>query len=196
MLVPTLNTAPVEKPISVDDVKAASVIEFTDDDDLIQALIDAAVDHVDGYAGILGRALINQTWDQSFACLPEPMRLPLAPVSSIAEIKYFDTDNAEQTLDAATYSLFTDALGPHIIRAPNATWPSTYSRVDAVTVSFVTGYGANAAAVPASIRRALLLMVGDLYAFRETVITGTIATKVQTSATVNALLSNHRRVVP
>jgi uncharacterized phiE125 gp8 family phage protein len=55
-------------------------------------------------------------------------------------------------------------------------WPSTRGHVNDVWVDFVAGYG-SAADVPAKIRAAILLKVGDMYAHREETLThGTGAT--------------------
>jgi uncharacterized phiE125 gp8 family phage protein len=47
-------------------------------------------------------------------------------------------------------------------------WPATRAIVDAVAVEFTCGYGAPDD-VPEPVRRAVLLLVGTLYANRETV---------------------------
>ena len=59
--------------------------------------------------------------------------------------------------------------------------PAARSVADAVAVEFRCGYG-NPDAVPDSVKRAVLLIVGTLYANRETVVTGTIATELPQSA--------------
>lgn len=59
----SLVTPPVDTPLILDDVKAHLRVLSTDEDTLIQALMDTAFDMLDGRDGILGRALITQTWD-------------------------------------------------------------------------------------------------------------------------------------
>lgn len=192
MLAPVLVTAPTDTPISLDEAIDHLKAGGLGDDAFIEGCIDAAVSHLDGWSGILGRALFTQTWRQDFGGFSDKLRLPLTPVASITHVKYYDGDNALQTLSSSVYQLFNDALGPYVGLAPDQEWPTTYDRPEAVDVTFVCGTAA--ALVPASIRAALLLMVGDLYAHRETLQVGSVSSALQTSVTVDALLAPHRRL--
>lgn len=64
-----------------------------------------------------------------------------------------------------------------IAPAYGTSWPSTRPQREAVQVVYVAGYGA-ASDVPANVRQAILLQVGHMYANREAVVTGTIATTI------------------
>lgn len=165
MLSPVRVSPPAETPVSLAEAKAHLRVTSSDDDALIGALIQAATDWLDGWCGILGRALVTQTWRVDLCAFPACrwLRLPLGPVQSITSVVYSDAADDEQTLDAASYSLHVEASGPVILFSRDAVWPSTYRRPDAVRVTLVAGYG-DAADVPAPIKTAILLMVGDLYA--------------------------------
>ena len=174
------------------EVKRQLRIDTADDDALVTSLIGAAVSYLDGWAGILGRALVTQTWAQSFSCFSGAgiMRLPLAPVQSIASITYRDSDDVEQVLAGSDYLLLADDLGDYVARPRDVSWPSTYSRADAVTIAFLAGYG-DADAVPAAIKHAALLMIGVWYETRESVVIGQSAVDVPYGA--NVLLAPFRR---
>jgi uncharacterized phiE125 gp8 family phage protein len=167
MLAPVRTVAPTEDPITLAEAKAHVRVDHNDDDSLITALIAAATNHLDGYTGILGRALITQTWRQDFAAFAPKIRLALRPVASVASVTYFDGDNTSQTLSASIYGLFEDGAGPYIALDPDQTWPGSYRRVDGVSVTYVAGEAA--AAVPKGIKQAILLLVGHWYANREAV---------------------------
>lgn len=63
--------------------------------------------------------------------------LKMCPVVAITSIAYYDVDNAAQTY--STYNLFTDDE-PGVVRQSLGTfWPNTYSRGDAVTITFWAG---------------------------------------------------------
>jgi uncharacterized phiE125 gp8 family phage protein len=64
--VPFLVTAPTVAPVSLLDMK--DHLRVTDDaqDAVILALIGAAVGHLDGFSGVLGRAIMPQTWAQEW----------------------------------------------------------------------------------------------------------------------------------
>lgn len=198
LLAPVLVSAPAVSIVTVDEAKQHARIDSDIEDSLIEAKIAAVVGYLDGWSGILGRCLINQTWRIDRPAFPacDWIRLPLAPVSSVSSVTYYDTSDASQTLATSAYSgPFPDAIGPYLRLKWGQTWPSTYERDDAVSVTFVAGYGAAASAVPAAIKAAALLMVGDLQEFRETAVMGVSSSDVRMSPTVDALLRPYRRVV-
>jgi uncharacterized phiE125 gp8 family phage protein len=87
--------------------------------------------------------------------------VPLPTLQSVTSVKYYDPDGVQQTMDPAGYI----ASGQQIV--PVDAWPDyDTTRPGAVTVRFTAGYG-NATAVPAAIKAAILLYIGDLYANRE-----------------------------
>ena len=171
-LKPVRSVAPSTTPITVAEAKTHLRVDHTDEDTHIGILVDAATAHVDGYSGILGRALVTQTWTQDFEEWPcERLRLPLAPISAISSITYYDANNASQTLSSSYYSLIEDDLSPAAVWGSTVTLPNLYDREDAIRVTFVAGYGA-ASAVPAAIKAAMFLIVADLYENREPVVVG------------------------
>lgn len=179
-------TPPAVTPVSLVEAKAHLRVDHSDDDALITALIEAATGHLDGWTGILGRALINQTWRVDVPAWGYPLRLPLGPVQSVTSVAYWDVNNTDAVFAAERYSLHTDALGAAIHLNSGSSWPSVYSRQDAIRVTFVAGYGLAAADVPAPIRQAILLLVGHWYANREAVVSGNFE---QLPLAVNALLT-------
>ncbi len=187
---PVRTVAPEVAPVSLAEAKTHLRVDFTDDDTLIGALIDAATAHIDGYTGILARALVTQTWQQDFCDWPgdRVLRLPLAPVASVSSVKYFDSANTEITVaETGNYALLEDARGPYIKFTSDFAAPALFDeRDDRIGVTFVAGYG-GAAEVPAAIRAAVLLIVGDLYKNRD-------AGEVAPNAAATALLTPYRRV--
>lgn len=185
-----LITPPTAEPVSLVEAKRHLRVEHSDDDDYIAMLVTAARQTIDGRDGWLGRALMPQTWEYVFDAFPAgEIRLPFTPIQSIAGIFYDDTDGLEQTVDPAGYYLDNASYIPWVMSS--AGWPtSTLSAVNAVRVRFVAGYE-NAAAVPAPIRHAILLMVGHWYMNREAVTVSTADPKVLPMA-VDALLTPYR----
>jgi len=167
--------APTERPVSLGEAKAHLRVDSSDDDALIQGLIDAAVSKFDGYSGELGFALLQQTWEQSFCGFTSAIRLPLGRVIGIASVTYWDSANVLQTLPTSVYTHHQDAEGCYVALKPGEIWPPTYGRDDAVTVSWTAGFGDAADTVPAAIRQAMLLLIGHWYANREAVSAGTYA---------------------
>ncbi|KQZ12405.1 hypothetical protein ASD50_11620 [Mesorhizobium sp. Root552] len=186
MLAPVRTVAPANMPVSLSEAKAHLRVEHDDQDDLITAQIKAATAWLDGYAGLLGRALITQTWQQEFGRFADRLPLPVSPVIAIVSVSYFDAGNVQQVLDPGLYDLFADARGAHVALRPGQSWPASFRRTDAVSVTFTAGYGA-AADVPEPIRQAILLIVQRLFDGADTEIDSAI------ERTVHALIAPYRK---
>lgn len=191
MLAPVRTVAPAADVVSLSEAKAHLRVEHTADDTLITGVIAAATQHLDGWAGVLGRCLVTQTWRQSFDDFPAAglVRLPFPDVQSVT-VTYIDADSAEQTLSAAGYHLINDACGGAVVLADGASWPSVATRPDAVSVTFVAGYGV-ASAVPAPLKAAVLLHVGTLYEHRDAVADGALTVL---PLAYDALIAPYRRI--
>lgn len=189
MLAPVRTAAPSATPVSLTEVKAHCRVEGTDSDTVLTALLNAAVDHLDGWSGILGRAMVTQSWRQDFCGFATPLRLPLGPAASITSVTYYDADNAQQTLADTVYVLRADALGAYLDLKAGQSWPSAYGRADAVSVTFVAG--TDAADVPAALKAALLMLVSHWFHNREAVGDGSLA---EIPMGASALVAPYRRV--
>lgn len=185
MLAPVRTVAPATMPVSLAEAKAHLRVDHDDQDDLITAQIKAATAYLDGYSGILGRALITQTWRQDFAAFADRLPLPVSPVIAIASIIYFDVGNMQQILDAGVYDLIAEARGAYVALQPQQSWPVTFNRADAVSITFTAGFGA-AADVPEPIRQAILLIVQRLFDGADTEI------DIAVDRVVHALIAPYR----
>lgn len=187
-----LISLPAETPITLEEAKSQLRVDFNDDDELIQSLIESATDYSERF---LGRALIDQTWElvldgfvhehhhrhyDSLRWLhrhdyESGIKLPKPPLIEVVSVKYDDTSGAEQTVDPSEYMV--DAIGEPGRVSPIAPWPATRPGVNSVRIQFRCGYldqgsSPGSQSVPSSIRAAIKLMVGDLYANRETITIG------------------------
>jgi len=135
-----------------------------------------------------GRALITQTWELVLERFSSELVIDMLPVQSISSVKYYDADNALQTVDAADYVLDPETnLAARVLLADGKSWPSTFRRPDAVIVRFVAGYGAGAA-VPAEIRLWICAQVAAAYRSPE----GLLAGNAVPLAWVDEALDSHR----
>ena len=173
-----LVTAPTSEPVTLTEAKSHLRVTATDEDTLITSLIVAARQWAENFTG---RALITQTWDYFLDVFADPIEIPLPPLVSIDSIKYVDNDGVTQTLAATEYTVDTAAERGLVRLAYGKSWPGTRTQANAVTVRFTAGYGA-AAAVPGPVKSACLLMLGELYARRETALVGAPVASVPVSA--------------
>lgn len=166
MYAPVLVTAAAETPVSATEAKAHLRVDHSTEDTLITSLVAAATEHLDGYTGILGRALVTQTWRQDFdEFTGQCMRLPML-AATIASVKYRSSDGTLATVSSDDYSLKADALGSYVRFDDDFSYPSDLAQSQAVLIEFTAGYG-NAEDVPAPIKAAILLLVGHWYENRE-----------------------------
>jgi uncharacterized phiE125 gp8 family phage protein len=187
------TVAPAARPLATALVRTHCRIDGVDEDTLLEALLDAAVDEVESY---LVRALCPQTWRLTLDAFPADdgaIRLKRPPVLEVVSITYVDEEGEEQALAADQYELDLSAFPPEVVLAYGASWPAARAQRNAVTVTFRAGYEDDSGeepvpAVPGSIRSALLLLVGDLYAHRERQFVGTIVTE---NPTARALLGGY-----
>lgn len=207
MLAPVRTAAPAITPISLVEAKAHLRVDHNDDDTLITALIAAAVDHLDGWTGILGRCLVEQEWRQDFDAFARILCLPLGPVISVTTVTWRNTAGQVSTVDGIWYSLQIDSGGRYFVRfRDDYSFPSDLYERGAVSVTYKAGYatvpevpadGETSAipaqsTVPPALKVALLLLVGNWYANRETMVVG--ATVEGLPFAVDVLIAPFRRV--
>jgi len=171
-----LITPPVGEPISLEQARLHLRLDASGsppshpDDALVEELIRTARQHLDGPAGILGRALMTQTWRLDLRGFPPgaaEILLPLPPLQSIVSINYYDTDDTLVTLAPTFYEVgYTDWNQGFVIPVIGKRWPATADRSDAVRITFVAGYGA-ASDIPSPLLAAMKLHIGLLYENRE-----------------------------
>jgi len=182
------SAAPAVTPVSVTEVKTHLRITGSDDDTYLTALIGAAVAYVDA-TGVLGRAMITQSWAQWVPQSPGYVRLAIGTFQSLTSVEYYDADGALQTDTLSNYETRLDR--DHVLCKPKEgfSWPSAQSRGDAIKITYAAGFGDAGTDVPAGVRHALLMLVGHWYETRETV---GEANTYDAPKAFDALISNER----
>lgn len=161
MIPPVLVTPPAATPVSLVEAKAQARVSSADEDTLIEALIDAATAHLDGWSGTLGRCLVSQRWRVDLWRWGVA-RLPFPDARNVS-ITYRDALDVEQTVVTADHRLDMDARGPLLVFRSGWTSPALLTGAAAsVSVEFDTGYG-EPADVPAALRQAILIHVEAMY---------------------------------
>jgi uncharacterized phiE125 gp8 family phage protein len=93
------------------------------------------------------------------------IELRLAPISSITSIVYTDQNSASQTFAASRYATDLNSTPPRIVLDTNDQWELTEENTpNAVAITFVAGYGATAASVPAAAKLAIVEYAKILWA--------------------------------
>ncbi|WP_347311370.1 head-tail connector protein [Defluviimonas sp. SAOS-178_SWC] len=153
----TLVTPPTALPVDVKTVKDNLRIGFPDDDYLIDQLLKAAIGRFDGWSGILGRALMPQSWTLTLDAFPTGcIAIPLGPVVSVTSIKYWDTTPTQIVMPSSAYKV--DVSRFEAVIDPVDGWPDTDDRLGAVTIEWVAGNGC-----PEPIKAAIMILAAHLY---------------------------------
>ncbi len=183
-----LLTAPSAEPLTLAEAKLHLRVSHNAEDTLIAALIKASRMAAESYTN---RQLMPATW--VFRCDEFPDSRTIAinrcPVSAVNSVKYFDANNAEQTLNADKYivDLFSEPF--RVVLKATHSWPFSYDRPAAVSIEFTAGYE-SVAMVPDAIKSAMLLTIGHLYEHREAVVEGIAVHELPLG--VSALLDPHK----
>jgi uncharacterized phiE125 gp8 family phage protein len=173
----SLVTAPATEPLTLAEVRAHLRVTVADEDDLLASLIVAAREYAETFTH---RAFLAQTWDLQLDGFPQcfstldgagSIWVPKAPLVSVTSLSYVDTAGVTQVWPASNFTV--DApVGPkarpgRLTPAYAVYYPVTRRVPNAVTVRFVAGYGTAAAAVPASIKAAMKLLIGNWWINRD-----------------------------
>ena len=161
--------APVLWPVNLADVKVHCRVDLSDDDALLETLLDAATEMAEQATG---RALMPQTWELTLDAFPptrsgtsEALVLTRVPVQSIVSLSYTDEAGISQVVLPTSYLLNNcDDFGfATVVPIFGSLWPSAARDLQ---LRFVAGYP-NSSAVPASIQQWIKLQVGAMYDNRE-----------------------------
>ena len=186
-----LKTAPTVEPLTLTEAKEQIRVTWDEENNLINLLIAVARMRIEEY---INRALITQTWNMYLDAFPAKnaaIEIVPTPLISVTSIAYTDEDGAAQTLTENTDFTVDKHLTPgRIVPIYAGSWPIVRTIPNAVTLEFVSGYGATAASVPSPIRQAMLLLIGHLFEHRESVNIGNIVNVIP--QTVEWLCSPYR----
>jgi uncharacterized phiE125 gp8 family phage protein len=166
MFAPVLVTPPTALPVTLAELRLALRVDGSDFDAELTSLIKSAVAHYDGWKGILGIGLVEQTWRQDYQQFEQDMWLGLRPVRSITSVKWRNEAGSETTVTASDYALKTDGGGRSRVRFINDfSAPSGLYESDPVSVEYVIGWPVvdDVATTPEDIKAAIKLRVGMLY---------------------------------
>lgn len=172
--------------VELPEAKLHLRVDLPDDDDLIDLLIDVATEAIESDTGWVIRAREVVERFDSFGAI----RLRSWPITAVAGVAYRDPASGDlTTVDPAAYRL--DAGRRPVRLGWFSAAPRCLAAGDAVEVTVQAGH-ANRDDVPKRMRAAALLMIGDLYAQRETFVNGASSTAVPMSLTVDRLLQPFR----
>lgn len=157
----TRSVAPVIEPVSPSDFGQHVRFDSNDEDSLIVTYLASAREE---FESDTLRALLTQTWVLRMDCFPDDViELRRCPVQSVTSITYLDSAGASQTLATSVYTVDIYSEPARITFKYGQSWPTTYSQANAVTVTFVAGYGDTPDAVPEMAKQAIRLKAASYF---------------------------------
>ncbi|MCJ9428689.1 head-tail connector protein [Kordiimonas marina] len=180
-------TDPTAEPLLLAEVKDHLRLDGSVEDAALGALISAARDMVERHLGLAltdrqvavyldawpGETADGSPWwsgvrDGAIPALSTAchfVRLPVRPVSAIADVTILAADGTGSIWDASNYYL-KPGHQPGLYRKQGAAWPAPGQVADGIRITVTAGFGPSWNDVPAAIRQALLMLVAHLYSHR------------------------------
>ena len=158
-----VTTPPAGTSISIAEVRERLRLGSEDADADIGLMIGNAEAWWEADTGTSLMPQVAELRLDKFPARDKEIALMHSPIRAVNSVKYLDDTGVQQTWGANNYQVVLD--GGRLLRIEP--WPSVQSdRISTVTIEMDVGY-ASATAVPADIKMALLLRVGDTYRWRE-----------------------------
>lgn len=157
-----VTSAPAAEPITLTEAKNWLKVTGSTDDDLINRLIESTRQTLEDKLDI---KFITQTITQKLDRWPKHSNefdLLEYPVQSVTSIVY-KTGDTTATFSTDAYTLDTTRQPARIYLNESYTWPTLKPEKEAVTITYVAGYGDTAADVPVKLKQLMLHMLAYEY---------------------------------
>jgi uncharacterized phiE125 gp8 family phage protein len=176
----TRTVDPTQEPVTVDQLKEHARILHTYEDTLLEGNLLVARARCEKQ---IGQSFVTQTWelkaDRWPHCTPQnphrAIELAYGPLQAVSSVEYYNTSDVLTTMPSSDYVVSIGNIG-RIAPGFNKYWPATISRLDAIKVTFLAGYGgasastdavASANAVPRMAKHAIKVFAQHLYQVRD-----------------------------
>ena len=182
-----IDTYPSTQVVTTAECKTHLRIDHSEDDTYIASLERAAVATAEGITNrfFIETTLIQygDTWDD-ISCLFR------SPGSGMTNIKYM-VGGSLTLLSSSVYLFDKSVEPPELSLQEGQSWPTDNDdEKQTIKVTYKVGYGTTAATVPEGIKQAILIMVGDWYENRQSVIVGRVVNQIPKTA--EYLLNQYR----
>lgn len=161
--------------ITLSEAKEHLKIDGDDENTLIRLYVNAAVKRCEDYRQ---SAIMSAEHEMHSSGFDYSFNLQKHPVTAINSVKYYDENNALQTVATSDYRL-QDFRQPCFLEFDTEfDVPDLYEREYPVVINFQAGY-LSASTVPATIKLGILSELGTFNEFRQSVTSGNGLTSIQ-----------------
>jgi len=160
-----ITSGPAIEPITVQELKDFSGIDYTEHDEMLEGFIEAVRGAAEEYTG---RAFIEQTIQMKMDYWPDTVvELPRPPLISVTKVATLDEDDAETEYDSDNYYVITQGTPGKVVLKKSVTAPqNTVRDHGGFLIEFKAGYGSGASDVPGIICNGVKAWAAIVYATR------------------------------
>ncbi|WP_454848748.1 head-tail connector protein [Rhizobium binxianense] len=157
-----LTAPPLAEALTLAEVKAHLRLDGNEEDVLLAALIRVAREHLERVAGL---CLTTQSWRLLLDSIPEDGVIHIArgPLQAIENLRLYDEAGEEVSLPLDGHVLDGAARPARLVLGRSV---AGLRAVNGVEIDFTAGFGESGADVPDTLKRAMLMHVAQMFAFR------------------------------
>jgi len=153
---------PIAEPLMLAEAKAHLRLDGSDEDTLITSLIKTAREHLERETGL---CLIAQSWRLYLDRWPNDaiVRIEKSPVRTIDAVTVYEADGTAVEVPLEDHLLDGEARPARLwVKNP----PMLGQAMNGIEIDFSAGFGEAGADVPDTLKRAMSIHIGHMFAFR------------------------------
>ncbi|CAD7027304.1 phage gp6-like head-tail connector protein [Pseudorhizobium endolithicum] len=156
------TTPPAAEPLTLAEVKAHLRLDDGEEDALLLSLLATAREHLERETGL---CLMAQSWRLHLDDWPADgiIRIAKSPVQAIPAVTVFDAEGEPLQVPLEDHLLDGEGRPARLwLRNP----PAPGQSMNGIEIGFSAGFGEAGTDVPDTLKRAMLIHVGHMFAFR------------------------------
>jgi uncharacterized phiE125 gp8 family phage protein len=173
--------------VTLTEAKAHLKVTGSDEDTLIRSYLNAAVQRCENYRQSV---IMSSEWEVYLRSWSANVNLQKYPVTAINSVKYFDTDNTEQTVTASNYRLLDFKVPARLEFDNTYSFPDTYDREYPIVINYQAGFTYAASGNYALIKEAVFMELGTMNEIRQNNVLGVGLSSVEVKTSSMDLLDS------
>ncbi|TWF57005.1 head-tail connector protein [Neorhizobium alkalisoli] len=156
------TTPPTAEPLTLAEIKAHLRLDNSDEDALLLSLVTTAREHLERETGL---CLISRPLRLCLDHWPKDgvIQIHRSPVQTVEAVTVYEADGTGVEVSLEDH-LLDGAARPARLWLKNPPMPG--QAMNGIEIDFIAGYGEAGTDVPGTLKRAMSLHVGHMFAFR------------------------------